>query len=88
MPLLRTEMIQKHIIFYIVKPKEITILIQGISRIFLDQMPTYLVFKKVHSMLAYKFSTVYHLMWQSSRMTIQNLNQPEENSYIHTALHL
>jgi len=29
-----------------------TILIQGISIIFIDQMPTYLVFKKAHSMLA------------------------------------
>jgi len=26
-------------------------------------------FQKVHSMLAQKFSTVYHLVWQSSRMT-------------------
>jgi len=29
-----------------------TILIQAISIIFIDQMPTYLVFKKVHSVLA------------------------------------
>jgi len=33
-------------------------LIQGISITFTDQMPTYLVFKKVHSMLVEKFSTV------------------------------
>ena len=35
-----------------------TILIQGISFIFTGQMPTFLVFKKVHSMLAPAFSTV------------------------------
>jgi len=35
-----------------------TILIQGISIIFIDQMTTYLVFKKAHSLLASKFSTV------------------------------
>ena len=28
-----------------------TILTQGISTVFIEQMPTYLVFKKVHSML-------------------------------------
>jgi len=28
--------------------------------IFIEQMPPYLVFKKVHSMLASEFSTVYH----------------------------
>jgi len=35
-----------------------TILIQGISFIFTGQRPNFLVFKKVHSMLALKFSTV------------------------------
>jgi len=49
-----------------------TILIQGIHITFTDQMPNYLVFRKVHSVLAKKFSTVYHLLWQSSRMTTQN----------------
>jgi len=39
-----------------------TILKQGISIIFIDQMPTYFVFTKVRSMLAKKFSTVYHLV--------------------------
>jgi len=38
------------------------LLIPRISITFIDQMPTYLVFKKVHSMLAQKFSTVYHLV--------------------------
>jgi hypothetical protein len=33
------------------------ILIQGISTIFIHQMPTYLVFKQVYFMLASKFST-------------------------------
>jgi len=32
---------------------------QGINTIFIDQMPTYHVSKKVHLMLASKFSTVY-----------------------------
>jgi len=32
---------------------------QGIKTIFIDQMPTYLVSKKVHFMLASKFSTVF-----------------------------
>ena len=31
-----------------------------------------------------KFSTVYHLVWQSSRMTRQNLKHPEENTHKHT----
>jgi len=39
-----------------------TILIQGISTILIDQISTYLVFKKVHSLLASKFSTVYQLV--------------------------
>jgi len=38
------------------------ILVQGISIILIDQMPAYLVFKKVHSVEAKKFSTVYHLV--------------------------
>jgi len=38
-----------------------TILIQGISSVFKGQIPTYLVFSEVHSMLAY-FSTVYNLV--------------------------
>jgi hypothetical protein len=53
-----------------------TTLIQGISFIFIDQTPAYPVFKKVHSMLAQKFSNVYHLVQQSSRMTRHNLKQP------------
>jgi len=39
-------------------------------------MPTCLFFKKVHFMLVSKFSTVYHIVWQSSRKTRQNLKQP------------
>jgi hypothetical protein len=39
-----------------------TILIQGTSTIFIDQMPTYLVFKKVHFMMASEFSSVYHVV--------------------------
>jgi hypothetical protein len=36
-----------------------TVLIQGISAIFIDQLPTCLVFRKAHSILASEFSTVY-----------------------------
>ena len=32
---------------------------------FIDQMPTYLVFKKSTFMIASKFSAVYHKVWQS-----------------------
>jgi hypothetical protein len=39
-----------------------TILMQGISSIFIDQMPTYLVLKNVHFMLESKFSTAYHIV--------------------------
>jgi hypothetical protein len=53
-----------------------TILIQGISTIFIDQMPACSVFKTVRSKLTTIFSTVYHLLWQSSRVTRQNLKQP------------
>jgi len=34
----------------------------GTSTLFTDQMPTCLVFKKVHFMLASKFSTEYRLV--------------------------
>jgi len=42
-----------------------TILIQGISVIFTDQMQTYVVYKKVHFMLASKFPAVCHPVRQS-----------------------
>ena len=32
------------------------------KHLFIDQVPTYLVFKKAHFMLASKFSTVYRLV--------------------------
>lgn len=38
------------------------VLIQGISTIFTDQMPTFHVFRKVHSVLESEFLTVYHLV--------------------------
>jgi hypothetical protein len=34
--------------------------IQGIGTIITDQLPTFHVFKKVHTILASKYSTVYH----------------------------
>jgi hypothetical protein len=37
-----------------------TVLIQELSTICTDQMLTYLVFKKVHSMLGSEFSTVFN----------------------------
>jgi len=37
-----------------------TIATQGMKKIFKDQMPTCLIFKKVYLVLVSKFSTVYH----------------------------
>jgi len=45
-----------------------TILLQVINTIFIEQMPTYLIFRKGHFMLASKFSTVYHAVRQSLRI--------------------
>ena len=42
-------------------------------------------FRKSTLYASKKFSAVFHLVWQFSRMTRQNLKQPEENSYMHTA---
>ena len=39
------------------------------------QLPNYLVFNKVHSILAQKCSAVYRPVWQSSRKTRQHLKQ-------------
>jgi hypothetical protein len=39
-----------------------TILIEGTSTILIDQMPTYLVLKKAHFMLASEFSRIYHVV--------------------------
>jgi len=50
-----------------------TILIQGMSTIFTDQMPAYLVFRKVHSVIASTFSTVSHVAGEFLRMKRQNL---------------
>jgi hypothetical protein len=43
-------------------------LVSGTSTIFTDQMPSVNVYRKVHSMLASKFATVYHLVSQVSGM--------------------
>jgi hypothetical protein len=40
--------------------------------IFTDQMPTYLVFKKVHCMMASGFTIVYRVVSQVLRMKMQN----------------
>jgi len=58
----------------------ITMLIQGISTILIDQMPTHLDFRKVHFLLASKFLTVYHLVRKYSRMTRQNSKKPKEST--------
>jgi hypothetical protein len=50
-----------------------TVLIQGISTIFIDQLPTYHAFRKVHSSLASEFSTVYHVVSQILGMKRHNL---------------
>jgi hypothetical protein len=39
-----------------------TVLIEGTSTICIDQMQTYLVLKKVHFVLASKFSTLYNVV--------------------------
>ena len=46
-----------------------TILIQGRSTIFIDQMATNLVCNKVHFMMASDCSSVYHVVWKSFKMT-------------------
>jgi hypothetical protein len=40
---------------------------QGTSIVFIHQNPTNLFLKNVHSKLASKFSTLYHLVWQYLR---------------------
>jgi hypothetical protein len=37
-----------------------TVLIEGISTIFIDLFPTYLIPRKVHSVLESEFSTIYY----------------------------
>jgi hypothetical protein len=48
-------------------------IIQGISTIFIDQLPTYHALRKVHSILASEFSAVYHVVSQILRMKRHNL---------------
>jgi hypothetical protein len=49
------------------------LLIQGISTIFINQLPTCDAFRKVHSILASEFSLVYHIASQILRMKRHNL---------------
>jgi len=51
------EKIFKQILMY-------TELIQRMSTIYADQMPTFHVFRKVHSMLSSEISTVYRVVLQ------------------------
>jgi len=46
---------------------------QGTRTIFVDQIPTCLVFKKIYFVLPSKFLTVYHVVWQFLRKKRQNL---------------
>jgi hypothetical protein len=55
------------------KIHQYTVLIQGISTFFIDQLPTYHAFGKVHSILASEFSTVYHTVSHILRMKRHNL---------------
>jgi hypothetical protein len=50
-----------------------TVLIEGTRTIFTDQLPTYLVLRKVNSFLASEFSAVYHVFSQIVRMERHNL---------------
>jgi hypothetical protein len=50
-----------------------TVLIQGINTIFIDQLPTYHAFRKVHSILASEFSIVYHIVSQILKKKRHNL---------------
>jgi len=51
-------------------------------------MPTYLVFNKIHFMLASEFSTVYHPVSQSASMTRKITQHHVENTKIQTHLTL
>jgi hypothetical protein len=57
-----------------------TLLIQGIRTTFTDQIPTFRVFSKAHSMLASEFSTVYQAVSQVLRMKEHNSNQHQEDT--------
>jgi hypothetical protein len=45
-----------------------TVLMQGISTIFIDHLPTYHAFRKVRSVLVSEFWTVYHEVSQILRL--------------------
>jgi hypothetical protein len=55
------------------KIHQYAVLIQGISTVFIHQLPTYHAFRKVRSILASEFSTVYHAVSQILRMKRPNL---------------
>jgi hypothetical protein len=52
-----------------------TLLTQGIGSMLTDQLPTSHVFRKVHTTLASKFSTLRHLISKVLRMKKHNLMQ-------------
>jgi hypothetical protein len=47
-------------IYSFIQTQQYTVLTLGIRTIFTDQLPTFHVFKKVHTMLASKSSTAYN----------------------------
>jgi hypothetical protein len=57
------------------------LIVQGISTTFTDHMPTFHVFRKVHSMLA---STVYHLVSQVLGMKRHSLKQHQDDISTHS----
>jgi hypothetical protein len=48
------------------------VLIQGIRTIFIDHVPAFHVFRRMHSVLASKFSAVYHLVSRVLRTKTPN----------------
>jgi hypothetical protein len=51
------------------------VLTQAISTIFIDQLPTYHAFRKVHSILVSGSSIAYHVISKILRMKRHNLKQ-------------
>jgi hypothetical protein len=53
--------------------QQYTMVTLGIGAIFIEQLPTFHVFKNVHIMLASKSSTVYHEISEDLRIKRNNL---------------
>jgi hypothetical protein len=57
-----------------------TLLIQGVKSIRTNQLPTFHVFRKVHSMLVSEFSTVCHVVSWVLRMEMHNQKYHSEGT--------